>query len=153
MKLAKNLERLGTESAFKILADAKKSSVLKITFEPSLGSAKLIILPLINFFILFIDIFFLKSKKLFLRRQHTSSSIPKVDLLIFIECPSQRSNNKIVIWCYPQNKRNWQSTITKDGREMYYLNKDDGIKLSYIDDVHIVNEMISFSNSTWQERA
>ena len=36
---------------------------------------------------------------------------------------------------------------------MYYLNKDDGIKLSYIDDVHIVNEMISFSNSTWQERA
>tara|TARA_B100001248_G_C27054700_1_gene306827 strand:- start:48 stop:503 length:456 start_codon:yes stop_codon:yes gene_type:complete len=77
----------------------------------------------------------------------------KVDLLIFIECPSQRSNNKIVIWCYPQNKRNWQSTITKDGREMYYLNKDDGIKLSYIDDVHIVNEMISFSNSTWQERA
>ena len=65
----------------------------------------------------------------------------------------KRQNNKIVIWCYPQNKRNWQSTITKDGREMYYLNKDDGIKLSYIDDVHIVNEMISFSNSTWQERA
>lgn len=77
----------------------------------------------------------------------------KVDFLIFIESPSQSSNNKIVIWCYPQNKRKWQSTITKDGRKMYYLNKDDGIKLSDIDDVHIINEMTSFSNSTWQKRA
>jgi len=36
------------------ISRCKKSSVLKITFEPSLGSAKFIILPLINFFIIFI---------------------------------------------------------------------------------------------------
>jgi hypothetical protein len=69
--------------------------------------------------------------------------------LIFIEVPSEASN-VIKMWDAPKEDRKFRTRMTKDGRKMYLLDKGRMNLLHTFDDTVIVNEVKSFSNSTWQ---
>tara|TARA_Y100000385_G_C13096618_1_gene641752 strand:- start:1021 stop:1488 length:468 start_codon:yes stop_codon:yes gene_type:complete len=72
-----------------------------------------------------------------------------VDKLIFVEAPAHDSNT-IKIWDVPKEDRKFRTKMTKDGHTMYLLDKGRMDLLDTIEDAVIVNEMKSFSNSSWK---
>ena len=69
--------------------------------------------------------------------------------LIFVEVPSTNSD-VIKIWEAPKETRKFRTRMTRDGRNMYLLDKGRMNLLHSYNDPVIVNEVKSFSNSTWR---
>jgi len=86
----------------------------------------------------------------FTMKKNQLTKCRNVDKLIFVEAPSSKSD-VIKIWEAPKETRKFRGPmLTKDGRDMYLLNRGRMNLLHSFDDPVIVNEMKSFSNSTWQ---
>ena len=84
----------------------------------------------------------------FTMKKNQLTKCRNVDKLIFVEAPSSKSD-VIKIWEAPKETRKFRTRVTKDGRNMYLLDKGRMNLLHTIEDIVIVNEMKSFSNSTW----
>lgn len=84
----------------------------------------------------------------FTMKKNQLTKCRNVDKLIFVEAPSSKSD-VIKIWEAPKETRKFRTRATKDGRNMYLLDKGRMNLLHTIEDIVIVNEMKSFSNSTW----
>ena len=84
----------------------------------------------------------------FTMKKNQLTKCRNVDKLIFVEAPSSKSD-VIKIWEAPKETRKFRTKATKDGRNMYLLDKGRMNLLHTIEDIVIVNEMKSFSNSTW----
>lgn len=82
--------------------------------------------------------------------QNQVKKCKEVDILIFVETPSHQSNKRVKIWHSPKDKREFTTTQTSDGRDMYMLNKSDMRLLSIIDDTRIISEMQMLSLSKWK---
>lgn len=70
-----------------------------------------------------------------------------VDLLIFVETPSQY-NNSIKVWM--AKNRNFRNRKTKDGRDMCLFDKSGMVLLDSITDQNLVSEARKLSCSDWK---
>jgi hypothetical protein len=84
----------------------------------------------------------------FTMKENQLTKCRNVAKLIFVEAPS-RNSNSIKIWDVPKENRKFRIRVTEDGRTMYLLDKGRMDLLDKIEDAVIVNEMKSFSNSSW----
>ena len=85
----------------------------------------------------------------FTMKENQLTKCKNVAKLIFVEAPSI-SSDAINIWESPKDERNFRTRTTRDGRKMYLLGKEHMTLLTSIDDDVLVNELKSFSNSTWR---
>ena len=85
----------------------------------------------------------------FTMKENQLTKCKNVAKLIFVEAPSN-SSDAINIWESPKDERNFRTRTTRDGRKMYLLGKEHMTLLTSIDDDVLVNELKSFSNSTWR---
>jgi len=85
----------------------------------------------------------------FTMKENQLTKCINVAKLIFIEVPSKDSN-VIKMWDAPKEDRKFRTRMTKDGRKMYLLDKSKMNLLHTFDDNIIVDEVKSFSNSTWR---
>lgn len=85
----------------------------------------------------------------FTMKENQLTKCRNVAKLVFVEAPSH-SSNSIKIWDAPKGDRKFSTKITKDGRKMFMLDKGRMNLLHTIEDDVIVNEMKSFSNSSWR---
>lgn len=70
-----------------------------------------------------------------------------VDILLFVESPNK--GNVIRVYSAPKEKREFRHRKTKDGRDMYLLDKS-GMNMIYsVTDSNLANEMRQNSNSSW----
>ena len=86
----------------------------------------------------------------FTMKKNQLTKCKNVDKLIFVEAPGPKSQCAY-IWEAPKKYRKFRIRITKDGRNMYLLGRENMILLTSITDKVLINEMKGFSNSTWKE--
>ena len=85
----------------------------------------------------------------FTMKENQLTKCKNVDRLIFVEAPEPKVN-VIYIWEAPKEYRKFRTRVTRDGRNMYLLDKGNMILLTSINDKVLVNEMKGFSNSKWK---
>ena len=85
----------------------------------------------------------------FTMKENQLTKCKNVDKLIFVEAPEPKAN-VVYIWEAPKEHRKFRTRVTRDGRNMYLLDKSNMILLTSINDKVLVNEMKSFSNSKWK---
>ena len=85
----------------------------------------------------------------FTMKENQLKKCKDVDKLIFVEAPEPKAN-VVYIWEAPKEHRKFRTRVTRDGRNMYLLDKGNMILLTSINDKVLVNEMKGFSNSKWK---
>jgi len=85
----------------------------------------------------------------FTMKENQLTKCKNVDKLIFVEVPSNNSD-VIKLWEAPKDNRKFRTRMTRDGRNMYLLGKENMVLIAAVSDGVLVNELKSFSNSKWK---